>query len=303
MKLSSVLRRDLVFTHLEGEDRNSLYHSIIEKAAEALPDSFDVDALRADIVKREDETLIPYEKGLAFPHQRRSEYDDLNVILATLKTPILLKANDLAPTQVVVMSLISETTSDLYLKVIAAFAKFCMNPENVDALASADSTEAVFKLLDERNVLVKSTITAEDVMTRDFPSVRPTATVGEALDAFTREMKVQLPVVDDDGKLLGILDAAAVIAKYIPEYIMMMDNLNFLTSFEPFDNLFKHERKSLVEEFTRKPKCVVSLDAPLIQFTVTLAAEKARNVLVIDDQKRLMGVITIQEIINRVLRG
>ena len=70
-------------------------------------------------------------KVIALPHLRSPELNDLYVIVGILKEPVKLKASDFAPTRLVVMSLISGETSDVYLKTLAAFARFFSKPDNL----------------------------------------------------------------------------------------------------------------------------------------------------------------------------
>lgn len=303
MKLSSILNEDLIFCGIAGEDRETIYKNMLKKVAENISLPIDIEQSCQDVMKREDDVRLPYEKGIALPHLRKPLYDDLYIAVAILPAPVQIKDNDADPCQVVFFSLISEKTSDTYLKSIAAIARFAMTEGSIAKLATCQTPAEVFAVLDEMNVVLKKEITAEDIMARDYPSIDIDGSISDALDIFTRENKIELPVLDQDGKLAGVLRAPDIIHKSIPEYIMMMDNLNFLTSFEPFEVLLKKEQNLMVKEFISEPKAVTPPSQPLIQFTVTLVKGKTRNVFVVDDNNKLLGVITMQEILNKVLRG
>jgi len=113
----------------------------------------------------------------------------------------------------------------------------------------------------------------------------------------------QLPVVDDNNKLLGMLDASEIIGRSVPQYIMDMDNIKFLTSFEPFEQLLSKEENLMVKDYVRDPNCIINAHTPLIQITLPMVRKEARNLMVTDDENKLIGIVTIQEIINKVLRG
>lgn len=303
MKLSSILNNDLIFCGLKGDDRDSVYSNMLEKMDEHISIPIDQQQSILDVKKREDDLRLPYEKGLALPHLRKPEYDDLYVAVGILEKPVQIKPNDIEPCQVVVFSLISQNTSDLYLKAISAFARFAMQEGNLEKLAECKTAEDAKRVFDQANAVIKKEITAEDIMEVNFPAIGIDAPVSDALDMFSREGKIELPVLDADQKLVGVLEASEIIHKSIPEYIYMMDNLKFLTSFEPFENLLKKEQNMMVKDYIRAPKATVSTTVPLIQFTVTLVKGEAKNIFVVDGDNKLIGVITVQEILNKILRG
>ena len=107
----------------------------------------------------------------------------------------------------------------------------------------------------------------------------------------------------EGNQLLGVIDAPAILKRAVPEYILMMDNLNFLTSFEPFEKFLNEEEDLKVEDLMREPKAVIKPGTPLIQISVTLIKDDAVNLFVVNDENKLVGVISIRELIKNVLRG
>jgi mannitol/fructose-specific phosphotransferase system IIA component (Ntr-type) len=300
MKLNSIINEDLVFCDIKGNSREDIYASMLERAAEVVDDLPDSGQLLKGIIEREDATGIPYE-GLALPHLRDSKLNDLYVMVGVLKEPVKLKDNDMGDTRLIVMSLISDETSDIYLKSLAAFARFFSNPVNLDKCSEVNSADDLFSLLE--GVKVKEHITAEDIMDRGFTTVKVDDLLSKALDIMYNTKNSILPVVDNDNRLLGKVDATEVLKGFVPEYLFMMDNLKFVSSFEMFDKFFKEEVIRKVEDFLLPPGATVFLNTPLIQFTVTLAKREADMVFVVDDEKKLCGVISIDSIIHKILRG
>ncbi|MDD5698472.1 MAG: PTS sugar transporter subunit IIA [Victivallaceae bacterium] len=300
MKLNSIIAEELVFCDVKGNTREEIYGSMLRKAVEYIDGPLTAEQLLAGIIEREDAINIPYE-GMALPHLRSPQLEDLFVIIGILKTPVRLKENDLGPSRLVVMSLISNDTSDIYLKALASFARFFSNPENMRKCAEVNSPAEFFALLAE--VKVKEHVTAEDVMRRNFPGVRADDLLSKALDMMYHSGQSVLPVVDAGNRLLGKIDATEVLKSFVPEYLFMMDSLKFVSSFEMFDKFFKEEEIRRVKDFLLPPGAEVTPDTPLIQFTVTLARRASDTVFVVDADRKLCGVITIDNIIHKILRG
>jgi mannitol/fructose-specific phosphotransferase system IIA component (Ntr-type) len=294
---------DLVITELQGEDRKSIYVDMLKKAFYELSLDFNEEEIADEMIKREDLIMIPYENGVALPHLRKQEFEDLYIIVGLLKEPVRLKNNDSADAKVVIMSLISEKTSGTYLKALAAFSRYLMKSDNVEKFVSCKDSDEILELLDADGVILKKDITAEDVMNTTFPYVTKGASISEALDIFSVSSRVRLAVLDEDKKLVGVLDAAEVIQKSIPKHYMMLDNFKILSSFEPFENILSQEKKSKVDDFMRAPRMTIAPDTPLIQLTLSLIRQEAANLYVLDEDGRLLGVVAISEIIQNVLRA
>jgi len=300
MKLTSIINEDFVFCDVQGSTREEIYGSMLKKALVHMDSSLTVEQLLAGIIEREDVINIPYE-GMALPHLRNPELNDLFVIIGVLKEPVKLKANDFAPTRLVVMSLISKETSDIYLKSLAAFARFFSKPENLKKCEDVKSPADLFSLL--AGLKVKEHVMAEDIMCKDYNSVKADDYLSKALDMMEKCGKSILPVVDAENNLVGKVDATEVLKGFVPEYLLMMDNLKFVSSFEMFDKFFKEEGVRFVKDFMLPAGAVISPETPLIQFTVTLAKRDSDMIFVADADNKLCGVISIDDIIHKILRG
>jgi len=62
------------------------------------------------------------------------------------------------------------------------------------------------------------------------------ATLGSAIQLFTQHRIGTLPVVDDEGILIGILLLEDVIALLMPDFVHLLDNLRFVHDFGAFEN-------------------------------------------------------------------
>jgi len=84
---------------------------------------------------------------------------------------------------------------------------------------------------------------------------------------------------------------------------MMMENVAFLSEFEPFEHLLAEEDKLGLENFIEPEAQSCHLDTPIIQIVVTLLKENINCFYVVDENHKLLGVISAKEIVKNVLRG
>ena len=310
MKLISIIDESLVFTGISGKTREEIYLEMLKRAKKVFdtdynPDNnfkFDVEKVCNAIIERENTLHLPYE-GIALPHVRMPEFNDLYFIIGILPEPLLLRESDPVPCRLVVISLISGDTSDLYLKALAAFVRFISNKENRSALENARSGSDFCKILGESEVRVHNNLTAADLATDDIPAIHPDETLSHALDVFTCCNRSCLPVVDDNGKLIAELNSTDVMRQFIPEYLFRMDHLDFVNSFDPFNRIFQEEDEHFVKDYMSPVKLQIKGDTPLIQFTVKMVKDKVGTCFVVDADGKYTGVIITKDIVKKVLRG
>lgn len=302
MKLASILNEELIFTNVSGVSRSGIYADMLKKAQAVLDIPLDVEKIVSGMIEREDTLRIPYE-GCALPHLRGPEFDDLYIIIGILPKPVLFKENDIAPCGMVVMSLISSDTSDLYLKSLAAMVRFITTPGALDQLFQSKTPVEFLEHVREGNVTVRSNLVAEDVMVSGESFLHEDDTLSAALDLFSSGDNITIPVLDANDRLVGEITAMDILKSFIPEYIFRMDNLDFLTSFEPFNRIFQEENQHVVRDYMRNPLLTVHPETPLIQFTVRMVKKGVRTCFVVDANRRYVGEIMVKHIVKKVLRG
>jgi len=303
MKLSSLLNTDLIFFNVEGGNREAVYADIIKKMSDnKIISGITSEELVRQIIKREDVTSIPYEKSFAFPHLRLDTLRDLHIAVGVLSKPLKLKSNDISKTQIIILFLISSNTSQVYLMALSAFTKFLIKNGNAGKLIKSGTPEELINVLNSEKIEIKHTITAENIMNTNYSYVKEDDQITKVLDIFAAEKKLILPVIDDSNRLIGQIDAFDLVERSIPKYMMLLDNYQFLNSFEPFENIINDEDSTYVKDYLSEPEMVISPDTPLIQLTLLLVKKTLKNLFVVKDGS-LLGIVTMQEIINNVLRG
>lgn len=304
MKLSSLLNQNLIFFNLEGSNRSELYTNLLTKMSRVVRLPLSPAVAAREMIEREEAHGITYDTGLAFPHMRHAELQDLDIGIGILKTPVKLQENDKAETRLIICCTISETTSAIYLKALAAFSKYLLtHPDGMDKLVSSQTPQGFINTLNAEKVEVKHTLTAEDVMLKNPRVVKPEDTLSSALDILAEEKRREIPVVDDNGIIQGIISCEDIIRRAIPEYIMMLENLTFINQFEPFEALLKEERKLLVKDVMTELHYTVAPDVPLFQLTVNIVKNALPSLMVVGKDRKLLGVITYIELVTNVLRG
>ena len=191
-----------------------------------------------------------------------------------------------------------------YLEVVAALRRVCRRKGFLQHLAALNDPKRVWQCFADAGERLSGYVAARDIMRTDFPRLRDTDTLSDAIDAFCTEGVSELPVLDADGDLIGLVTEDELIRVCLPEYITWMDDLSPILNFEPFAEILRRESHMPVVEIMvfAERYATVDEETPAIQVAKVMLRRDVRQVMVLHD-KKLVGIIAIRELIQRVLRA
>ncbi|WP_376795440.1 CBS domain-containing protein [Thermogemmatispora sp.] len=118
---------------------------------------------------------------------------------------------------------------------------------------------------------------ARDIMTRTVYTIRPEASAQEAARLLDQKRISGAPVVDSDGRLIGMVTEADIISKVNREGLRVAD-------------IMSHEL------------IVVSEETPLEEIAALLSERKIKRVPVVE-HGRLVGIVSRADIVHAVAAG
>lgn len=257
------------------------------------------DAFRA-LLEREQEQSTVIAPGIAMPHARLGVIEKPMVAAAT-------STNGIAPLSgggkinLLILILVPVGKPGLYLQIVSCLARLLQDPKAVAAVAALPSPGEVWKFFDVSNETLPDHLTAGNLMNKDVVKILQTDTLEHAINMFVRHNLVDLPVVDSEGDLVGIVSAHQLLRVALPEYLLWMEDLSPIIHFEPFASILRGESQTWLEDIMSMECATVQENAPAIQVAKEIAARNAREVFV-KRGKKLVGVVTLQDFISKILR-
>ena len=118
---------------------------------------------------------------------------------------------------------------------------------------------------------------ASDIMTRKVCTIHPDASAQEAAQLLDRMRISGLPVVNAEGKIIGIITEADIISKVDKEGLLVRD-------------IMSHDVITIDEE------------TPVNEIAMLLTERKIKRVPVIDNGK-LVGIVSRGDIVHAVAQG
>jgi len=142
---------------------------------------------------------------------------------------------------------------------------------------------------------------ARDIMTRDIISVTRETSIQELSRIFMDKGVNGLPVVDEDGNVVGVVTQGDLIEQkkqlHIPTVIALFDWVMPLESEKKFEADVKRMTAAKVGDIYHKGAVTVEADADLTEVATLMAEEDAHTLPVVEDG-RLVGIIGKLDIIR-----
>ena len=144
---------------------------------------------------------------------------------------------------------------------------------------------------------------ASKIMTTDVITCRPDQPVREVVDLLVAKHLRVIPVVDDNGKLVGSINTLSILNRIVPEYIVTGDLKS--VPFAPDIGLLRKHFKALEDGgkqacdiMERNPTKVHEHESLLSVTAALITYDRFEYVLVVDHDDTLLGVISSGDILR-----
>ena len=144
-------------------------------------------------------------------------------------------------------------------------------------------------------------LNASDIMTTDVITVKKETHLSELAEILTKNHINGVPVIDDEGLLIGIICESDLIRRdkklHIPTVVALFDAVFYLESSKKMEKEIQLISATTVEElFTRK---VVTVDerTPIDEIATIMTQKKIYTIPVMDGE-RLVGIVGKNDVIR-----
>jgi len=148
--------------------------------------------------------------------------------------------------------------------------------------------------------------TAQDIMTRDVITVTPDTDITQATRILLENRVNGLPVVDEKGRLVGIVCQSDMIAQQkripLPSLFTLLDGYISLTSAKQFEKEVQKIAATRVEQAMTPRPVTVSPNTPL-EDIASLMVEKKLHTLPVVDKGELVGIIGKEDMLRTLMSG
>jgi CBS domain-containing protein len=144
---------------------------------------------------------------------------------------------------------------------------------------------------------------ASDIMTKEVITVSLETTVQQLAQLLSAHGISGAPVVDPDGKVLGIVTESDLIDQnkkvHIPTIVTILDSFFFLENPDKMEQEMRKIAGATVADIYSSPAVTVTVQTPVDEIA-TIMSEKNVHTLPVVDNGQLQGVIGKKDIIKTI---
>jgi mannitol/fructose-specific phosphotransferase system IIA component (Ntr-type) len=301
IQFSSLFSPGEVLCQTEETDRDKILLNLLESLARKHGIGNTEEAYEA-VLARENDLPTIVAPGMAMPHARLDVLDEIVVAVATSREGVTYD-----PTQpdsrvkLVVLTLVPKSSPGAYLQAISCLATICRDPSTADVVASLPTAEQVWAFFDKGGMVLPEHLRVGDVMDPVQGKLREQDTLQNAIDLFVRHRLNELPVVDKDGDLVGVVSSDELLRTCLPDSVPETGDLTPTMDFGPWAEVLRQENKACLAEIMTTRYATVDEEAPAIQIAREITRQRTNRVYVVHHRK-LLGVASLETLLNRILR-
>ncbi|HUV65323.1 MAG TPA: CBS domain-containing protein [Sedimentisphaerales bacterium] len=301
IKFSSLLRPSQIICQTEQTVRDALLLEILRLLAYERGIG-NVDEAYEAVLAREKDVPTIVGPGIAMPHAKLEALDEIVVAVATSRNGIVYDSGQPDNLiKLIILTLAPKHAPGAYLQSVSCVAKICQDPTTAEVVSSLPTREKVWNFFDEGGVALPDHLRARDIMDPIEVKLLEHDTLERAIDLFVRHRLSELPVVDKDGDLIGVVSTHELLRVCLPEYILWMDDLTPIMNFEPFAEILRKESQTWLTEIMTDEYAIVRVDEPAVQVAKQITRERTNWAYVLQG-KRLVGVVSLETFLSKILR-
>lgn len=217
--LSRLLLPDRVIVGLKASKYSDAVAQLLDRldAAGLISDRSALDELvEAEVAARSLPTIGP---RTLLAHCRSDAAKELAVAVGTSMKPFKFAPPNAAEAVFLVLIIAPRAAAKAYLKTLAALSTTLANAVVADELAGAESVEDFIKAIADADVVVRPELMVRDLMSREFQTVSPDTPLSEVLHVMVRHGRRGVPVVSDNGEVLGLVTQQEVLQHFLPQVL------------------------------------------------------------------------------------
>ncbi|HKA59798.1 MAG TPA: CBS domain-containing protein [Gemmatimonadales bacterium] len=219
MKLQDVVELQHVVVPLTAQTVRDATERLAERliASGVVPEA---NRLLAVIRNAWPEDMVTVGEHAFLPHFRTEAARKLATAVGVSLTPVRWDKAPDRSARIVILIIAPPRETPTYLQVVGAFARLLSDPGTVLSMLAAKTPEQLVQVGALQNVELPSHLAVRDLMTPHVVAVRPDQRLGEVARLMMDRDVRALPVVDDNGSLVGMVTHRELLKYLIPDYLL-----------------------------------------------------------------------------------
>lgn len=140
------------------------------------------------------------------------------------------------------------------------------------------------------------------IMTKEVKSLSPDLSAKEALDILLDMHISGLPVIDQEGKLVGMFTEKGILKNILPTYLESVGKFIYTDDPKGIKTKVTGLSNLKVEDIMRKEVVTVDEDASLSEVARVMVTQKIRRIPVLNKEGRVVGIVAREDIVKALTK-
>ena len=298
IRFSDFLHEENVVCNLKATTRDEALAELVHLLHKSTG-GFDPDVVLRGILSREQVAPTVVAPGVALPHLRMDGLPHLLLAVGTSVQGVDFQRHESGPVHAIFLVLTPRTDPDAYLQFLAGLSRKIVAIKEVRLVAGCTSPEELCSMLSNGVDHFPPFLSARHVMDPHPPTLLESDHLGTAINLLCERRLYDVPVVDEQGDVRGVVSLEDFLRLSLPEHLLWMEDLTPIIQFEPFADLLRRERELKLADFMREKYVHVAPDVPAIQLAKDFIIDNVRQILVMEGRK-LVGVVNLRSFISKL---
>ena len=249
------------------------------------------DVLLERVVAERPEDIVAMGDRAFLLHYRTDAVKEMAVAIGTATAPICRQLGEAETqcAQIVLLVAAPPRLAGRYLQLVGAHARLLSRPATVDAVLAAPNAEVLATLPAFRDAELPEQLLVRDIMTEQPRSVSGDVLARDAAREMVRSRLGGLPVVDAEGRVIGILSERDLLRHLLTNYLG-----DAASAKTPIPT------GRVVRDVMNRQVLCVSAEQPLSEVAALMANKDVDRVPVVRDGK-LVGFLTRGDIVRKLI--
>ena len=138
----------------------------------------------------------------------------------------------------------------------------------------------------------------KEIMIKDVVSIKPDDNAKDALALLFKMQISGLPVIDGQGKLVGMFTEKDILRSILPSYIEKVGRFVYEENPKSIKNKFKELENLKVSQLMRKEVITVFEEAAVCEVARIMLTQKVRRTPVLNKENKVVGIVAREDIIK-----
>ena len=142
----------------------------------------------------------------------------------------------------------------------------------------------------------------KEIMSKDMVSIKPDDNAKDALNLLFKMQISGLPVINTQGKLVGMFTEKDILSQILPSYLEKIGRFVYEENPKSIKKKFQDLVNLPVSVLMRKDVITIGGDTSLCEVARLMLTQKIRRIPVIDQEKKVIGIVSREDIVRAYAR-